>query len=168
MCVVPLPQLNPQRPKNALEKAGKPDWGHFISYMTHTHMRHSFDALAEHVRVFLGQDPLGGNLFVIGNRSAERLKIHWWDNRDGPEAGGLVIFYNALTRHIPVSRDLVQRSEVARHYQADLMRLLEALRLPRSGRPFTAPALGRRIRGRKAIRSASRAVRTPRPYARSP
>ncbi len=55
-------------------------------------MRKSFDGLAEVVRRFLGHDPLSGSLFVFRNRSAERVKILWWD-RDG-----LVIYYKRLER----------------------------------------------------------------------
>jgi len=42
-------------------------------------MRKSFDGLAEVVRAFLGHDPLSGNLFVFRNRSAQRVKVLWWD-----------------------------------------------------------------------------------------
>ena len=55
-------------------------------------MRKSFDTLAEHVRVFLGHDPLGGHLFVFRNRSGERLKILWWDHN------GLALYYKRLER----------------------------------------------------------------------
>lgn len=55
-------------------------------------MRKSFDGLAEIVRTFLGQDPLSGSLFVFRNKSAQRLKILWWDR------GGLTIYYKRLER----------------------------------------------------------------------
>ena len=55
-------------------------------------MRRSFDGLAEHVRIFLGHDPLSGSLFVFRNRSAQRIKILWWDQQ------GLAIFYKRLER----------------------------------------------------------------------
>lgn len=55
-------------------------------------MRKSFDSLAEVVRAFLGHDPLCGHLFVFRNRSAERLKILWWDRN------GLAIYYKRLER----------------------------------------------------------------------
>lgn len=55
-------------------------------------MRKSFDGLAEVVRAFLGHDPLSGNLFVFRNKSAQRVKVLWWD-RDG-----LAIFYKRIER----------------------------------------------------------------------
>lgn len=55
-------------------------------------MRRSFDGLAEHVRAFLGHDPLSGHMFVFRNRSSQRLKILWWDS------DGLTIYYKRLER----------------------------------------------------------------------
>lgn len=55
-------------------------------------MRKGFDGLAEVVRSFLGHDPLSGSLFVFRNRSAQRVKVLWWD-RDG-----LAIYYKRLER----------------------------------------------------------------------
>jgi transposase len=55
-------------------------------------MRRSFDGLAEHVRAFLGHDPLSGSMFVFRNRSSQRVKILWWD-RDG-----LAIYYKRIER----------------------------------------------------------------------
>lgn len=79
-------------------------------------MRRSFDGLAEHVRAFLGHDPLCGSMFVFRNRSAQRVKILWWDRE------GLAIYYKRLERGtfgFPASdaRALAISS-------ADLMRLL--------------------------------------------
>jgi transposase len=45
-------------------------------------MRRGFDRLAEHVRTILAHDPMSGHLFVFRSRSAQRVKILWWD-RDG-------------------------------------------------------------------------------------
>ena len=58
----------------------------------HTDMRKGFDGLAEVVRAFLGHDPLSGSLFVFRNRSAQRVKVLWYD-RDG-----LAIYYKRLER----------------------------------------------------------------------
>jgi transposase len=55
-------------------------------------MRRSFDALAEHVRTILAHDPLSGHLFVFRNRSAERVKILWWDQ------DGYAIYYKRIER----------------------------------------------------------------------
>jgi transposase len=55
-------------------------------------MRRSFDGLAEHVRTFLGHDPLCGHMFVFRNRTGERLKILWWDRN------GLVLYYKRLEK----------------------------------------------------------------------
>ena len=44
-----------------------------------TDMRCGFDSLVEQVRRFLGEDPLGGSLFVFRNKRGDRLKILYWD-----------------------------------------------------------------------------------------
>jgi transposase len=96
-------------------------------------MRRSFDSLAEHVRVFLGHDPLCGNMFVFRNRSAERVKILWWDGRGGPEGGGLVIYYKRLERgtfRFPGS----DRTSLAID-SVSLLRLLEGLEIAAAAGP---------------------------------
>ena len=44
-----------------------------------TDLRKSYDTLAGVVRHALGQDPLGGHLFVFTNRRRNRIKILFWD-----------------------------------------------------------------------------------------
>ena len=84
-------------------------------------MRKSFDGLAEVVRAFLGHDPLCGSLFVFRNRSAQRVKILWFD------AGGLTIYYKRLERgtfQFPASTDKSLAIS-----SADLVRLLAGMQV---------------------------------------
>ena len=53
-------------------------------------MRKGFDSLAEHVRTFLGRDPLKDGMFVFRGRSGHLLKILWWDRT------GVVLYYKRL------------------------------------------------------------------------
>jgi len=84
-------------------------------------MRRSFDGLAEHVRAFLGDDPLSGSMFVFRNRSAERVKILWYDRQ------GLAIFYKRLERgtfHFPAGD-----AKTVAIDRAELVRLLDGLEI---------------------------------------
>lgn len=93
-------------------------------------MRRSFDGLAEHVRAFLGHDPLSGSLFVFRNRSAQRVKILWWD-RDG-----LAIYYKRLekgTFQFPTPAPGSGEQSLAID-SASLMRLLSGLKLESASR----------------------------------
>jgi len=88
-------------------------------------LRKSFDSLAEHVRAFLGHDPLGGSLFIFRNRSGQRVKVLWFDQRGGEAAAGLVIYYKRLekgTFRFPAS----DRNSVAIS-SAQLLRLLDGM-----------------------------------------
>jgi transposase len=84
-------------------------------------MRRSFDGLAEHVRAFLGDDPLSGSMFVFRNRSSERVKILWWD-RDG-----LAIYYKRLERGTFRFPSGDEKSIAID--RADLVRLLEGMEI---------------------------------------
>ena len=82
-------------------------------------MRKSFDGLAEVVRSFLGRDPLSGSLFVFRNKSAQRVKILWWD-RDG-----LAIYYKRLERGVfQFPRSNATAVEIS---SSQLLRLLSGL-----------------------------------------
>jgi transposase len=62
-------------------------------------MRRSFDALAEHVRTILADDPMSGHLFVFRNRSSQRVKILWWDGGGKSSTGdGFALYYKRLER----------------------------------------------------------------------
>lgn len=55
-----------------------------------TDMRCGFDRLAERVRTVIGEDPLGGHLFVFRSRRGDRLKILVWDG------DGFLLWYKRL------------------------------------------------------------------------
>ena len=88
-------------------------------------MRKSFDGLAEVVRAFLGHDPLCGSMFLFRNRSAERVKILWWD-RDG-----LAIYYKRLekgTFQFPASAAGAESLAIS---SAELVKLLSGCAIAR-------------------------------------
>jgi len=82
-------------------------------------MRRSFDGLAEHVRVFLGHDPLSGSMFVFRNKNAQRAKILWWDKN------GLAIYYKRLERGTFVFPSTGEKSVLIS--SVELMRLLSSV-----------------------------------------
>jgi transposase len=87
-------------------------------------MRRGFDGLAEHVRTFLGHDPLSGSMFVFRNRSSQRVKILWWDK------DGLAIYYKRLekgTFQFPMASGRGGKSLAID--RAALLRLLSGLKL---------------------------------------
>lgn len=93
-------------------------------------MRRSFDGLAEHVRAFLGHDPLSGSMFVFRNRSAQRAKVLWWDQ------GGLAIYYKRLEKGTFQFPSAAGANEKALAIDsAALLRLLSGMRLEAATRP---------------------------------
>ena len=84
-------------------------------------MRKSFDALAEVVRSFLGQDPQSGHLFVFRNRTRQLVKVLWWDRE------GLAIYYKRLERgEFQFPRSNATAVEITR---GQLLRLLSGMSL---------------------------------------
>ena len=85
-------------------------------------MRSGFDRLAELVQAELGQDPLGGGVFVFVGRGRRRVKILVWE-RDG---------YWLLYKRLEVG---VFRVKFCDGYEeisgVDLKRLLEGMELSR-------------------------------------
>ena len=57
-----------------------------------TDMRKGFNGLSGLVRNVLGEDPLGGDVFIFINRRRNRMKILVW------ETGGFVLYYKLLER----------------------------------------------------------------------
>jgi transposase len=55
-------------------------------------MRRSFDRLAEVVRVFMGEEPESGALFVFVGKRATRVKVLWFDRN------GYCLLYKRLHR----------------------------------------------------------------------
>ena len=86
-----------------------------------TNMHLSFDRLAALARDVLAEDPLSGHLFAFFNRSADRVKILYWDR------SGFCLWYKRLERgvfHLP--RTGVSRLELD---AADLTLLLDGIDL---------------------------------------
>ncbi len=86
-----------------------------------TNMHWSFDRLAALARDVLTQDPLSGHLFAFFNRSADRVKILYWDR------SGFCLWYKRLERgvfHLP--RPGAPRLELD---AAELLLLLDGIEL---------------------------------------
>ena len=99
-------------------------------------MRRSFDGLAEHVRAFLGHNPLSGSMFVFRNRAAQRVKVLWWDR------GGLAIYYKRLEKGTFQFPSAGGGEQAVAIDSAGLMRLLSGLTLEAPARRGPASIAG--------------------------
>lgn len=66
--------------------------GRYFLYLEPTDMRKSFDGLCGIIVHKLGQNPMGGDLFIFVNRPRNRIKLLRW------EPGGFVLFYKRLEK----------------------------------------------------------------------
>jgi transposase len=88
-------------------------------------LRRSFDGLAGIVKEILRQNPLSGALFMFFNKSADKLKIIWWDK------SGYCVLYKRLERgtfRIPNVIEPGARSIVIE--AVEMAKILEGVALP--------------------------------------
>ena len=98
-----------------------------------TNMHLSFDRLAALAQDVLHADPLSGHLFAFFNRSADRVKILYWDR------SGFCLWYKRLERgvfHLPRAGAVALELDAA-----ELLLLLDGIELTTATRRvrFTAP-----------------------------
>lgn len=55
-------------------------------------MRKSFDGLAAMIQEVIHLNPLSGHLFVFRNKTADKIKLLWWDRN------GFAIYYKRLEK----------------------------------------------------------------------
>jgi transposase len=90
-------------------------------------LRRSFDGLAGVVREVLREDPLSGALFMFFNKTADRVKILWWDR------SGYCLLYKRLERgtfRVPQALEPGARSVAIE--AAEMAKILEGISLPPS------------------------------------
>lgn len=107
-----------------------------------TDMRCGFDRLAERVRAVIGQDPLGGHLFVFRSRRGDRLKIFFWD-RDG-----FVQWYKRLETGVfklPKAEAGARSVELRASELAMILDGIDVSRLKRTPRYELAPGISRNL-----------------------
>ena len=103
-------------------------------------MRCGFDRLAERVKTVIGQDPLGGHLFVFRSRRGDRLKILVWD-RDG-----FVLWYKRLEAGVfklPKAEAGTRSAELRASELAMILDGIDVSRLKRTPRYDLAPSISR-------------------------
>jgi transposase len=88
-------------------------------------LRRSFDGLAGVVREVLREDPLSGALFMFFNKTADRVKILWWDRT------GFCLLYKRLERGtFRVPEGLEPGATRIPIEAAEMARILEGIQLP--------------------------------------
>lgn len=91
--------------------------------VAHTDMRKSHDGLAALVEHVLKSDPLSGHLFVFRNKTADRIKLLYWDE------DGYCLWYKRLEKgsfRFPAAEDGAARLTIT---AADLSMLLSGIDL---------------------------------------
>lgn len=90
-------------------------------------LRRSFDGLAGVVREVLREDPLSGALFMFFNKTADRVKILWWDR------SGYCLLYKRLERGtFRVPQGLEPGAKSVTIEASEMAKLLEGICLPPS------------------------------------
>jgi transposase len=88
-------------------------------------LRRSFDGLAGIVRERLREDPLSGALFMFFNKTADRVKILWWDRT------GFCLLYKRLERGtFRVPQQLAPGATSIPIEAAEMAKILEGITLP--------------------------------------
>ncbi|MDI3291583.1 IS66 family insertion sequence element accessory protein TnpB [Polyangium sp. 15x6] len=100
-------------------------------------LRRSFDGLSGVVREVLREDPLSGALFMFFNKTADRVKILWWDRT------GYCLLYKRLERgtfRVPLALEPgATRIPIG---ASDMARILEGVELPPAKQRIRALAAG--------------------------
>lgn len=88
-------------------------------------LRRSFDGLAGAVRDVLRADPLSGALFMFFNKTADRVKILWWDRT------GYCLLYKRLERGtFRVPQGLEPGATSVPIEASEMAKILEGIQLP--------------------------------------
>lgn len=89
-------------------------------------MRKQFDGLALATEELLGQNPMGGSLFVFMNKRANRLKVLWWDQT------GYALLCKRLHRAVFRFPKPIEPGKIGVQISAhELAKILEGLQLPK-------------------------------------